>query len=403
MSPSSPREAGERGFTIIELTIAMAVLVIVLVLSGTLLISMKSFAQKQQSFAEPRQTARRALDYLAYYARGAGDMNGNWTDYPMPDALVTWYNNGSDTQACYNNVTDATLADLGTDILTLAKLAPGSIPIKIQGDWTGNHTSSNAAVLYTVGCGDSNDNTTNMSYFQQAVGWDSTANKSSLFLIYDPAGAWQYYAITGITTPGDCSQVSASPANVISVSLTAGGGSGVYPPGGVGDLTCSNTIPCFVTAGIQFVTFRVRTVSGIPRLEQLALPNRIFSATSDNPGTSFAPLLDNVEDLQVAYIFDNGQIWNSSLTSSRLLSASGNVPALAAQTSTPGTYDARNVRGLRISVVTRSDQPLQAILGGPQNTPTITPPEDSTVTYPTGYYHYRLTATVMFQNRILGS
>ncbi len=75
MSRNCPNSPRERGFTLIEATISMALLLIVLLMSMTFLISMRTFSQRQEMFAQPRQSARRALDYLSYYLRGATDMN----------------------------------------------------------------------------------------------------------------------------------------------------------------------------------------------------------------------------------------------------------------------------------------------------------------------------------------
>ncbi len=410
MSRSCHRDRSDAGFTLIEVTVAMTVLLIVLVLSGALLFSMRSFAQKQQSLAEPRQTARRAMNYLSYYLRGASDMNMADSTAPMPNALVTYYNLGATTnQATYNNVASASLADVGTDLFTVAKPVPGSMPIKVAGIWDGLTTSTISA-LYSQGCGDSNDNTTNLAQFNQAVGYDATAGTSPLFLVYDPGGFWQYYQITAAPTC-DCSKASAASPTVITMTVTAGGILGINPArdsSPVG-LTCSDGNPCYMTGGVQFVTFRVRTVGGTPRLEQLALPGRLFDPAQDNPGTSFTPLLDNVEDLQIAYIYGDGTICNSSQPT-RLLSTmdSANypngVPNMRAEGVTAATYDAVNVRGVRVSVVARSAQPIAAFLGGAgKGAPAITPPEDSTVAYAPGYYHYRLTSTIMIQNRILGN
>jgi prepilin-type N-terminal cleavage/methylation domain-containing protein len=408
MSSNCRSKRAEDGFTLIEVTVAITVLVIVLVLSLTLLFAMKSFAQRQQSFAEPRQTARRALDYLSYCVRGASDMNMSDATSPMPNAIICYYSlNGVPKQATYNNVTDSNLADLGTDIITLAKPAPGGMAIKIVG-WTGSASATSISALFTQGCGSSNDNATNLAQFKQLMGYDTTSSASSLFLIYDPAGFWQYYQITSPTCT--CSNASLTIPNVISMTGAPGGVSSLNlnPPGYISprDLTCGGGEPCYMTAGEQFLTFRVRTVNGTPRLEQLVLPNRLFDSAQDNPGNAFTPLLDGIEDLQIAYIYGDGTVWN---TSQRELVSSGQsdpdgVPNQQIQSATPKTYDAVNVRGLRISVVARSTQSLPTSLGGPPAAASaIASPEDSTVAYPQGFYHYRLTATVMIQNRILGN
>jgi prepilin-type N-terminal cleavage/methylation domain-containing protein len=408
MSRSCPRDRGEGGFTLIEVTVAMTVLVLILAMSGTLLYSMKSFAQKQQSFAEPRQTARRAMNYLAYYVRGASDMNMADGEAPMPNALVTYYElNGVRKQATYNNVASATLADVGTDLITVAKPLPGSSPMKIQNFIT----STSASALYTQGCGNSNDDTTNLSLFKQAVGYDATTQTSPLFLIYNPVGAWQYYQITAVPTC-NCANLNSSPS-VIGLTLAAGGAGSLNlnPPGETSAvaLNCTDGDPCYMTAGMQFITFRVRTVDGTPRLEQLALPGRLFDASQDGPGNSFTPLLDNVEDLQLAYIYGDGTIWNTGTAGRDLATLDSvkyphDVPYMQQEAVHPNPYDAVNVRGVRISVVARSAAPIPTFLGGATaRTAPATPPEDSAAAYAQGYYHYRLTSTIMIQNRVLGN
>jgi type II secretory pathway pseudopilin PulG len=412
MSSNCRHEDGDMGFTLVEVTIAMAILVIVLVLSGTLLFSMKSFAQKQQSFAEPRQTARRAIEYLSYYVRGAGDMNVANAVQPAPDALVTYYSlNGTTTQATFNNVdtgTNGDIADTGTDLFTVAKSSPGGMAVAIS-NWVAggtNNTATSFSVNFSQGCGTTGDNTSNLSQFEQAVGFDTTSGTSPLFLVFDPSGFWQYYQITGTPTC-TCANVSATPPAVVSLNVTAGGLSGINPPGGAQSTTCADSAPCYMTAGLQFVTFRVLTVNGTPTLEQFYVPGRLFNPGVDNPGTSFTPLLDNVEDLQVAYIYGDGTIWNSGAPG-RLLNAAtncpNNVPYQQQEAVSPNTYDAVNVRGLRISVVARSAQPIPTFLGGAGGKVIpVEPPEDSTVVYDPSYYHYKLTATIMIQNRILGN
>ncbi|MGC8724140.1 MAG: prepilin-type N-terminal cleavage/methylation domain-containing protein [Acidobacteriota bacterium] len=404
--PSSSRpDRRSRGFTLVEVTIAMFILVIVLVLSGTLLVSMRSFAQKQQAFAEPRQTARRAIDYLAYYVRGASDMNFAQSATPVPDAIVTWYQlAGTSIQASFDNVSaGSNLALPGTDIITLAKPSPGSFGVQIS-QWSGGTSTATAAnfyVDYAQGCaqGDSQ----NMLDFQQLVGYNPTTGTSNVFLIQDYTGQWQYYQITNFLK-SNCADAN-SPPQIIHVGANPGKSSEIDPPGGFHTLQCGSNAarPCNLAAGMQFLTFRVANdaTTGIPRLEEFN-SSRLFNSNSDFTGASdpFTPLLDNVEDLQVAYIFSNGDIWNTSQQTLPAGTYQGSVPSQASA----NQYDVQNVVGLRISVVARSASLIPTFLGGPgSKVPAVTPPENSAATYAAGYYHYRLTATVMIQNRILGN
>ncbi|MGA9751857.1 MAG: prepilin-type N-terminal cleavage/methylation domain-containing protein [Acidobacteriota bacterium] len=403
--PSRSRpDRRSRGFTLVEVTIAMFILVIVLVLSGTLLFSMRTFAQKQQAFAEPRQTARRAIDYLAYYVRGASDMNFEQSASPVPNAIVTWYElAGTSIQASFDNVSaGSNLALPGTDILTLAKPAPGSFGVQIS-QWNGTPTgnAANFSVDYAQGC--AQGDTENMIDFQRLVGYDPTTGTSNVFLIQDYTGQWQYYQITNFQS-SNCSDAN-SPPQIIFVIANPGKSSEIDPPGGFHTLQCGGSAarPCNLAAGIQFLTFRVANdaATGIPRLEEFN-SSRLFNSKADFTGTTdpFTPLLDNVEDFQIAYIFRDGSVWNSS---QQVLPSSPYVNNVPSQLST-NAYDAQNVVGLRISVVARSARPVPTFLGGPgSKIPPVTPPENSAAVYTPGYYHYRLTATIMIQNRILGN
>lgn len=117
---SYPNRRGEKGFTLIEATISLTLLLVVLVVSLTFLFSMRTFSQRQEMFTSPRQTARRALDYMTYYIRGAGDLN---TTQNNPNAIVVWYKQKSGSaavQATFDNVTNTSYADAGTDMISLA-------------------------------------------------------------------------------------------------------------------------------------------------------------------------------------------------------------------------------------------------------------------------------------------
>ncbi len=69
------RAPPRRGFTLLEAMVSLLLLVIVLVVAMTMLFQMRAFAERQQYFMLPRQTARRAADYLSYYFAGASDVN----------------------------------------------------------------------------------------------------------------------------------------------------------------------------------------------------------------------------------------------------------------------------------------------------------------------------------------
>ena len=60
-----------RGFTLIEALVSVLILSVVMIVALTLLVSMRSFAAKQQAFTAPRQSARSAIDYLSFFLAGA--------------------------------------------------------------------------------------------------------------------------------------------------------------------------------------------------------------------------------------------------------------------------------------------------------------------------------------------
>ncbi|MEW6759117.1 MAG: prepilin-type N-terminal cleavage/methylation domain-containing protein, partial [Acidobacteriota bacterium] len=192
----------ERGFTLIEATISMTLLVVVLVLSLTFLFSMRAFAQRQELFASPRQTARRAMDYVSYYVRGATDMNVRANN---PNALSMYYGVkvGSAVvpqQTTFNNVTNATYADLGTDLINMAK-PTGTLLIPII-DWPGFQHAANVRFSFDLGCPDSD---LNMELFKEMTGYipGSSPSSSGLLTLVDDTGQWAYYQITNYLESGN--------------------------------------------------------------------------------------------------------------------------------------------------------------------------------------------------------
>ncbi len=66
------------------------------------------------------------------------------------------------------------------------------------------------------------------------------------------------------------------------------------------------------------------------------------------PAIGFTPVVENVEDLQIAYVFRDGTIWNSL---GNPATKPGAIPGqIATGTATPGATDVSNVRALRVSV-----------------------------------------------------
>jgi type II secretory pathway pseudopilin PulG len=441
LSTSSSRRRGRglvpglaRGFTLLEAMISLLLLVIILIVAMTMLFQMRAFAERQQYFMLPRQAARRATDYLSYYIAGASDLNYNKDDATRqsPNALITYYNSGGVlTQASYNNLTgnpafepgnsilpasglrpantSTAFGDIGTDTITM--VAPFN-PSRYQvfAPFPAASGSADLWLNFRVGC--ATDDAANQAAFQAATGFDGT--QSALLMLVDNTGSWAYVRIpaAGYLVDGTCADVTLFKNIHIQVDTLSGTPA---PPHGPAALTD----PVFLVAGLQVISFRVLTdsVDGVPKLQQKL---GLFDPATDNPGAAFTNVMENVEDLQIAYMYPNGAIWN---TASQTLGAPG-VPAQAGPSTAAGPLDIQNAIGLRFSVTGRS--PLLPI-GAQQLTnvgsrddlvvadPTKTPnqhfrpaSEDHTVTmdpvFPLRpvydqFDHYRSTATLMLRNR----
>lgn len=383
------RGSAQRGFTLIEATISLTLLLIVMALSLTFLFGMQAFARRQELFAEPRQTARRAVDYLSEIARSATDMNNRRGN---PNAIVTWYRLGHaqvPTQATYNNVTDATLADAGTDIVTLGRAINNR---RIQfNDWNGPGDlagASSATIIFRDGC---DDQVLNMKMFMDATGCQgdpccNTGNypcpgaNSAVLLAIDEQGNWAYFQITSYSA-----YLDPCPNAIIHINISPGGSDGINPPSYRGV-----TVPCSIAGGLQYFAFRVRD-------NQLEQKNGMFNPTTDNPGAAFTPLLEDVEDLQIAWVYNDGTVWNDSPANQ--LPTTNQVPS---QDGLGGAIrDIIDVRAMRISITARAPREIPNQL----TARFFRPASEDRVAEPVRdrRYHYRLTSTVMIRNRMLGS
>ncbi len=386
MSPEShSSDHRERGFTLIEATISLTLLLIILVLSMTFLFSMRSFSQKQELFAQPRQNARRAVDYLSNFVRSATDMNSP----ANPNALVTWYRvnavngvGGQYVQATWNNVQNAALADVDTDIITLGRASNNRRISFSSWDGPGDLTAATTAVLvFSEGCGGGDP--ANLAALQADT--PHNANNRDLLTVVDQSGNWAYFRITGYTA-SNCAAAQAT------VAIQPGGASNVYGPRYLGVVAAGSSI----SAGIQYMAFRVR--GGI--LQQkvgLFDPNTDTVADTD-PANQFTPLLENLEDLQIAWIYNDGTVWNDSPGHQLAGGPSNNVPTQ--DTYPTAVRDVGDVRGLRISITARANQEVPSQIFSRYFRPAS---EDrAAAAAQDKFYHYRLTSTVMVRNRMLG-
>ena len=399
MSRNCPSNLRERGFTLIEATISMALLLIVLLMSMTFLITMRTFAQRQEMFAQPRQSARRAVDYIAQYLRGATDMNYT---AQSPNAVVCYYNSGGNTlQATFNNITNAAYGDLGTDMISVAvptwdAAAPTTTYIDPS---TTSASTTPSVVNFTAGCGSAGTDTTgNLALFKSLTGAHTEGGVlvSNLLTVSDSSGGWSYYKITGYPTTCTCSGTG-------NVSFYSSPTTLITPPGGASTLTTPNLL------FVQYASFRVKN-------GQLQQKTGLFDsgATTANEDALFNTLLPDIEDLQIAYIYDNGNVYNANLNAWSSTNPGGlmgtmdpagttetDVPTQAGPSGTAGALDATNVIGLRVSIVARSSQ-ISDAWSATQNFYFRPASEDRAAGAADRRFHYRLTSTVLLRNRALG-
>ena len=200
-------------------------------------------------------------------------------------------------------------------------------------------------------------------------------------MLVDRSGAWSYVRIPAASYVPDaftsCNDVTTfknihvGPVDTASATLPA-------PPNPVASLTD----PVFLVTGLQVISFRVLTddVDGLPKLQQKL---GLFDPSTDNPGTDFTNVMENVEDLQVAYMYSqdaaagaNGLVWNTGYVDGLgvrhdqtidILTGPGcgalpapgcgtHVPFQAGPNfgAAPPPLDITNVIGVRVSVTGRS-------------------------------------------------
>lgn len=405
MQPSSDRTI--RGFSLIEVLVVVAALGMIVFMAAQLFFPMRRVADRQRLQVESRQTARSAADYVAFLLRGTADLNSYTTD-PAPRntaAVLTYLFKGDaaaftsypvcpDDAGCiqvsYNNVAAAGgngLADPGTDIITVTRLTR---PQVLQAITWGGH--NNGAETYFGFDGDCSNAIANRDAFFAAVGTDpANAALSKPMVVFDSAGNWQFYQIdvsaskadgtkntwsciptdpllpaacdtnpdAAVTTKAPCVWVTARPGVDV---LNAPGGPKALGPG------------VHLAMGVDFVS--VRVCQG-----WLEIKDGIFDPTVDtncpnwdvtqpvgpyqSHGAAWTPLMSNVEDLQIVYLFSNGQVRNSaaheltadsvSTVPTCLTVATGLLPAgVPCQTSGTVAYDVSRVLGFRVTVTGRS-------------------------------------------------
>ncbi len=444
---SSRRAGGRRGFSLIEAVVSLFILVVVMVMTFSLLSSMSAFAERQATFTLPRQSARRAASYLTYYLAGASDLNfSRFRDTPnlnSPAALITSYRlNGAVVQSTYNNLTGAetgnavtvagketSFGDLGTDVVTVA-FPESAIKIRIV-EWT---TAGLVSLNYAAGCdGSGGEDAANLSLFKTLTG-DGPGARPLLPVLGDN-GRWTYLQIKTYldAVPGTtgCSEKAKTPPKVIQVQtmLTADAGfttadpvPPVVTPPAAGTLPPELVEPIVLLAGVRHVSFRVKG----SRLEQKA---GLFDPNQDNPypadpaAIRFLPIMEDVEDFQLSYLFDVAGELRQQGGDPLAGGLIAPVPRMSAQgvvgtqpcdslVFTSGQVEraglpppAECVIGMRMSLTTRS-RPLslsarsqKTVRGRPKSEDHPKGPDD---VIPNIYDRYHLTTTLILRNRLLG-
>jgi prepilin-type N-terminal cleavage/methylation domain-containing protein len=440
----SSRKPAQAGFTLMEVLVVVASLGMILWMAGELLFPMRQAAERQRLQVEARQAARSAADYAAYVVRGATDLNDKGTPR-NPGAILPYLWKGANASTAgvnfptcpgdggcvelsYNNVDQAAtgFASNGTDILTLA-VAQVTSPVWVRAAATWPSPFTDASFQFwgfDQGCapGGPSANTAtndaaNLAAFHSLTEESPGSATSHPMVVWDPAnGAWLVYQITNYrdgdnattcTAPGcvvgstniSCIKVAASPQNSNSLN----------PPGGAEQLANQPDL----VVGSHFATLRVCN-GWLEQKSSIFNPDTDNTCTPPAAGTvgyapyvtkpGWSPLLPNVEDFQVAYVYMDGQVWNrAGATLSAAQGCADGVPSLDASAVNPTGLNARRVIGLRLTVTGRSSIPI-----GPTATGKIAAPppaaedHDTSALAPDTFYHYQVSTTVMLRNRTAG-
>lgn len=430
------------GFTLVEVLVVVATLGMILWMVGQLLFPMRQAAERQRLEVEARQSARAACDYLTFAIRGATDMNRAATPMRNPALLLTfvWQGDGTGNganptcdgtagtagcvQTSWNNVPDntgnPTLAAPGSDVITVGRaVSVVAMPSLTYGGGSDNHadTAQTTYWRFDQGCMDDNKNVQAFWSLTGRPDPPSGGDQSLPLMMVDSIGNWAFYRITDYKDSlnnTSCSSPSATScydstiaAPAPCLAVVAHPGSTAYnAPGGLRTLTPT----MYLYPGVHFAAFRVcrgwlEQKDGLfdPAADTNcpALPD-----DADFPAyeakTSWSPLLPNIEDVQFAYIFADGTVWNSPAgTLSGATGAPGGVP-VAVGSANPPLYDVLHVIGVRVTVTARSTTRVTVGGGKIERRRPVAEDHDPGAVLVDTFFRSQITEVAMLRNRASG-
>ena len=303
-------------------------------------------------------------------------------------------------QASYNNLSTSQasngLGDEGTDIITVTH-ADRAIFVPLI-TWQGNQRTDPAYWEFNQGCPDS---AANLALFKELTGAHTGSGGSEVsdpLIVVDATGVAGTYQITdyraglnanncdsSANLPDSGGETCAANQGCLGVVANPVAADQINPPSGVQPNLAQ---PVTMHLGPRFISLRVRN-------RWLEQKFGIFNPSTDNPGSAFQRLLPNVEDLQVAWIFNNGETRNNG--------AGNRIPrtnAVPTQGTPADAYDAVNVAGMRVTVTARS----AVTIPGEVHDRWLRPAAEDRVaaTANDRFFRYQLSATSMIRNRWVG-
>ncbi len=374
-----------RGFTLIEVLVALALAGMIVAGAFQMHLAFNRQSQRQQQVAEIQQTLRVAMQIIERAIRQAG--GGLGATHMLPTASCA-------TQDYYGfqYSDDNTFADPKTTYTS------GSGALDTDPDWF--------RVVYSDSLGDGGATLqSHGAVFTQFISkTPQTWNVNDLFIVLDPCN----------TPPPGCNgqirQVTSysgngSAANPGVVKHQKGGSCYNLAPG-----NCPNCDKCLGNFGCASPGAPMRHIAGGGTVYRImtpadqgdtgganALASPKLTMRSAPFGTSFTdatyqwiPLADNIEDMQIAVILQNGTVC-------------GDGKSTVYDDPTPAAGAARcdfsQAAAVRVTLVGRSAQPLQGVppspQGGYEDRPSTMPAANSRDAY---YLRRALTSTIELRN-----